>query len=157
MSGLGIPATVRVLKDEWDTPQSSHWNTINGLNTYDTFDLIDTAEAADPFNQKKWGHLSDVAKYYKEAYEQTKQTLGAEHILPYLRLNEEEEEIAKNRSDIKKAIETWTLNFINGSKEINDANWAQYLKELETAGYKDWTAAAQLCYDRMYPNGHVTK
>lgn len=156
MSGLGIPANIRVLKDEWGSPQSAHWNTCNGFNTYDTFDLVDSSGSTDTWSQKKWELFGDVTKYYKDAYEQTKQTLGAECILPYLRLNEEEEEIAKNRSDVKKVISTWTLNFINGSKELNAANWAQYLQELETAGSKDWTAASQMCYDRMYPNGHVS-
>lgn len=155
MTTMGIPANLKILKDEWGTPQNLHWHTCNGFNTYETFDLIDNS-GTDAWSNKKWEHLGKVTQYYKAGYEETKQLLGAEKILPYLRLNTEEEEIAKNRADVKKAIETWTMNFINGSKPIDDANWAQYLRELETAGSKDWIAAAQLCYERMYPNGHVS-
>ena len=84
--------------------------------------------------------------------------MGAENICPWLRFNEDEDEISKDRDSLKKEINAWMSKFILGEKNAkNPSDWAEYLAAMDKAGIQKYIDAAQLCYDRMYPNGHASK
>ncbi len=155
MTAIGLPATVKTYNDLWAKPQAKHWGALVSFNTYETFDLIDTSEH--PMNHKKWQKFKEGTDAYKIAYEETIQRIGKEHISPWLRFNREENEMAPARESLKKEVEAWRSKFILGEKDAkNEADWAEYLAVLDKAGIQAYIDAATVCYNRMYPNGHVS-
>lgn len=157
MSPMGMPATINILKEEWSTPTSAHWNIVLSIATYDCHDLIEV-DTTNAWNAAKWDIFSKSAANYKAAVEKTLTTVGEENICPWLRFNEDEDDMSKDRDSLKKEINAWMSKFILGEKNAkSDADWAEYLAAMDRAGIQKYIDAAQLCYDRMYPNGHVSK
>jgi hypothetical protein len=157
MSPMGLPASINVMKEEWSTPTSAHWNIVLTIATYDCHDLIEV-DTTNAWNAAKWGVFSESAANYKQAVQNTINKVGAENICPWLRFNEDEDEISKDRDSLKKEINAWMSKFILGEKNAkNPSDWAEYLAAMDKAGIQKYIDAAQLCYDRMYPNGHASK
>ena len=157
MSPMGLPASINVMKEEWSTPTSAHWNIVLTIATYDCHDLIEV-DTTNAWNAAKWGVFSESAANYKQAVKNTINKVGAENICPWLRFNEDEDEISKDRDSLKKEINAWMSKFILGEKNAkNPSDWAEYLAAMDKAGIQKYIDAAQLCYDRMYPNGHASK
>ena len=150
-SFMGIPAAIKVYSDIWNTINNSSWMALaGGVYPYSENEQNQVTGQETDFLKHKYEVYQDLVANFEEAAAATNK---AEEC-PLLRFNEEEDDIAKTRSDAKKTVTTWRAHFINGTKDINnEADWAEYLDALDKAGLDDYLAASQICYDRMYKSG----
>ncbi len=147
-SVMGIPATIKVYNDIWNTTNNRSWMQLaGGVYPYSENEQNQVTGQESDFMKHKYQLYKDLRANFDEA----KKTVNTDLVCPLLRFNEEEDEIAKTRSDVKKAVTTWRAYFMDGTKDINsEADWNEYLQALDTAGAKDYQNAAQMCYERMY-------
>lgn len=159
MSDLGMPCRIKVINDLWGSKSNNTWHTNTGMSflTAAGNDLIETTGTGD-FNIKKWQMFGAHYQYYYAAWDKTLTELGEESICPYVRFNVEEDDMAPNRETTKSDIRIWISKFLDGTKDAsNSADWNEYLKALQDAELQKYLDAGQHWYDRVYPNGHVTK
>ena len=149
ISVMGIPATIKVTNDIWGSTNNSSWmNLAGGIYPYTENEQNQPTGMETPQLLHKYELYQDLRANYDAALAKVDQS----QVCPYLRFNEDEDEIAKSRVDMKKEQKAWRNNFINGTRDI-DADWDDYIKAMEEAGSKQYRDAAQMCYERMYKSG----
>lgn len=159
MSDLGMPCRIKVINDLWGAKSNNTWHTNIGVTYLSAAgnDLIETTGTGD-FNIKKWQLFGAQYQNYYAAWDKTLTELGEASICPYIRFNLEEDDMAPNRETTKSDITVWINKFLDGTKDAsNPADWNEYLQALQTAEVQKYLDAGQHWYDRVYPNGHVSK
>lgn len=145
---IGYPATIKVYSDIWNTTTNQSWMQLAaGVYPFTEIEKGMSTGDQSEFMKKKYQMFKDLRANFDEA----KKEVNTAQICPLLRFNDEEDEIAKTRSDVKKTVTTWRAYFMDGTKDVNsNADWNEYLQALDTAGANDYLTASQLCYERMY-------
>ena len=150
-SVMGIPALVKVHDDIWGSVNNVTWNRLTGgVYPYSENEANQATGEETPFLKHKYEVYQDLRANYDAALAKVNKDL----ICPWLRFNEEEDEIAPYRSSLLKEVKSWRAHFIDGTKDPeNPADWNEYINVLKTAGLDNYLVAAQMCYERMYKSG----
>lgn len=143
---------------------------IDGINTVKKEDgtrewLADFAvEAVKPVGEKNYGIYQDRLTFpypvnsqaYYESLDANVQSYCIDYFNKYASYAKQivySEEQAEQRSNLMAKYQTQfnsaVLSFVKGETEINDENWAEFLDNMENAGYSQIVAIDQAAYDAM--------
>lgn len=149
VSAIGIPATLKIIKDPLTTQNTVLWGSVScTLNVYAEAESAQMAEEMDPWMKMKMNMHAESNKLYEEAMEKN----NPEVVCPKLALSvPEKEETTSERLNISGIITKARADFIRGDgKDINnDADWNAYLKELNDMGLEKVVKQDQAAYDRQ--------
>lgn len=153
---FGQPAIIKVLKDTRYVDSNDNWKIRCGsFFTYEITEMVEYSQS-DTWNATLQSLTAQQHLNYMAAYIKTAILVPQKNICPTLVFNGQEKSLTPDIEKLKIKMADWQVMFINGSKNVNkSADWNEYLKELNAAGLQNYLKAAQQCYDRMYPNGHV--
>ncbi len=151
-SFMGIPATIKVYRDVWGTPNNGSWMALSGgVFPYSENEANQVPDDIAPGLAYKYEMFREMRENYDAAVQKTDQS----QVCPWIRFNEFEDEAAGNYPGVRTTITEWRALFLTGQKDPNnDAHWKEYIADLELFGLRDYIRVANECYDRMYPNGH---
>ena len=146
LGNLGGIAKYKILGDDPQTyANAKTWHTYAGVTaSIATQKEIDISDP-DAFLTARYYRDLDCIKYYEEA------GLPDEVFYYAVYTQEETEEREEFTSDLTSYIKKARDEFCTGIRDPeNDADWQQYLTDLETLGYSRWIEIAQTAYDRTF-------
>lgn len=147
----GFPAGYHVIKDEWSTETKATWHSSmnkmwvaagyeNDLNFNPGYGGFAYYFAPGSRNELTWKNCLEIKSG----------TEPAEKFFNIIYSAEEMEIVTEVQADLQDTLNTWRAEFITGVKDpSNDADWAEFIDELEEKGMYDWMDAAQDAYDRF--------
>ena len=154
LSDYGLPAQYKMLDDPFMQQNSVMWGDIaSTLNDYAEGETAQISDELDEWSAHKSKMLATARKYYEECRDTINPKYLADPFMESFILNsEEDEEISLKRTNVNNVISTYVKDFITGSggKDINnDADWAEFHREMKEEGYEDLLAMYQRCYERQ--------
>lgn len=94
--------------------------------------------------ESRFAAFTDDAMAFTNIWSKVDPSLAME---PYVFFTDEQSEIINQyNTELKTAVETWTDKFMTGAADV-DAEWDNYVKELESYGYKEVLAVQQAALD----------
>lgn len=149
VSAIGLPATLKIIKDPLTTQNTVLWGSVScTLNVYAEAESAQTAEEMDEWMKMKLNMHAESNKLFNEAGEKN----NPEVVCPRLALSvTEKEETSSERLNISGIRTKARADFIRGDgRDINnDADWNAYLKELNDMGLAKVVKQDQKAYDRQ--------
>jgi len=135
----GYPAYIYVMKNIWKQPNNNDWQ--NSTNSFRTEEIIAGHYASSLVEGSGNYELANKLHFYEEA--RTKEPIGK---IPYTKDElAETAEIANNLNTyVKEKIALWCT----GASDV-DADWDNYLRELEGIGLSRYLEITQEAYDRL--------
>ena len=149
VSAIGLPATLKIIKDPLTTQNTVLWGSVScTLNIHAEAESAQMAEEMDPWMKMKMNMHAESNRLFEEAMEKN----NPEITVPKLALSvPEQTETATERLNVSGILTKARADFIRGDgKDINnDADWNAYLKELDDNGLQTVIAQDQMAYDRQ--------
>ena len=148
-SVIGIPATLKVIKDPVATQNTVQWGNIScTLNVNAEGESAQLAGEMDDWTKMKMQMHAESSKLFTEAAEK-----NPEVTCPVLiRTIQERQELLSERQNIDSILVAARAGFIRGEDGYNidsDADWNAFLKELNDKGLAKAIVQDQKIYDRQ--------
>ena len=143
-------ASFRVISDEWskETKATWHYNPFNFSTTNQYTEGPAAGIGLQPFSIVE-GSRNEIT--YNGLYEMEGSKLPEESVYSLVYNAEENEVISEYKSAYKSFVKEARRKFMTGVMDpTNDADWEQYLKELEQNGQTELLEVSQAAYDRMH-------
>jgi putative aldouronate transport system substrate-binding protein len=140
VSIYGTPATIRIINQIWNTPQNKHLSQIVPYISRPRFSGGVTWNG----NTLDGEFINAQAVALYQGHEPD------EYIGALVLTAEEEERIMQIRIDIESYIRNSIVDFITGSRDINnDRHWTSYVRNLDELGLNILLETTQSAVDRM--------
>lgn len=155
-SFLKLKADVKVLnEDAYMGKNNSCWHVVMGtVLIYAENESVQLSDDLDKWTQHKMRIMGDCFANYVEAEENNNP--DPKYVYPLVVVPEDVQDADSNeRSNSQSLINEARSSFCLGTgtynDPANDAQWAAYLAELESLGYKTWMSNRQKIYENQYP------
>lgn len=156
MSFLQQQADIKVLNEDAFTGQNNCcWHQIMGtVLIYAENETVQLSDDLDDWTKHKMRIMGDCYWNYVEA--ENNNNPDAKYIFPRVVTPEEVSDADSNeRGNSQSLINEARSSFCLGTGTYNnpsdDAQWAAYIAEVESLGYKTWMQNRQLVYENQYP------
>jgi putative aldouronate transport system substrate-binding protein len=139
ISIYGTPATIRIIKQIWNTPQNKHLAQIGPYVSRPKYSGGVTWD----------GNTTDGEYMNAQGALLNQQYAPREYITTLIYTPEEEARIAGIRTEIENHVKRCIIAFITGERDIHDdAEWKAYVGEYDALGLPEFLATAQTAWDR---------
>ncbi len=153
-SFLGQDAEYRLINDIWGTQQNSCWGVINTtILTYAENETAEMSENISDWQRRKYELMADMYNNNMAA-----QAARAEYTMPQIYVPMDVQDADSNvRSNSQTVMNTAVASFVCGTGDkyndpTNDAQWAAFIAEVESQGYKEWMEHRQALYEQQFPD-----
>lgn len=142
-------AEIRLYQDTWGSMGNENWRNVEAtiLMNAEGEGNQSVPEEETPVNLHKYKLFNNMLDSYY--YQQDNFNPPDEQICPLLVWSQELiDEVPYERDDCKSYIAKARTDFITGAKDItSDADWQEYLDQLNTLGLEKWQYYSQYIYD----------
>jgi putative aldouronate transport system substrate-binding protein len=139
ISIYGTPATIRIIKQIWNTPQNKHLAQIGPYVSRPKYSGGVTWD----------GNTTDGEYMNAQGALLNQQYAPREYITTLIYTPEEEARIAGIRTEIENHVKRNIIAFITGERDIHDdTEWKTYVGEYDALGLPEFLATAQTAWDR---------
>ena len=149
-SFLGLPAEIKVLNEQmFNSNNNQCWHAAFGTILYGSENEVSQlSDDMDDWVKNKFRLMKGAYDNYQKALEEKPYI----QMDPLLYTEEEKERVNTETANCKAWIQTMRAKFITGTENCDpsdDAQWNDYLKELDKLGMDAWMEQAQKVYDRQ--------
>jgi len=138
--GLGYPAVLKVIKDQWSDIQNAHWRQAGPFVRQYSIALGVVSETNNPL--ETMARIATIQGEYTDK-------IPKERIEKLIYTEEESNLVTEPMTNLRTYVNESMAMFVTGAKDL-DSDWDAYLKELDTIGLETVLKTVQTVYDRMY-------